>query len=107
MKRFYLIFILAFSMLFGFGITANNLQAQEKIAMESSFSNIQIYVVSNKLVVENLPKDKEGVLEIFSIVGVKVHSEKVKNGTNEYNINLPKGYYIVKIGNIVKKVAVK
>lgn len=93
-------------MLLGFAIGENSLQAQEKIAVENN-QTFQIYVIQNKLIVENLPKGKEGTLEIFSIVGIKVYSEKMKSGTSEYSINLPKGYYIVKIGNIVKKIAVK
>lgn len=107
MKRFYLTFLLTLSILLGFAIGKNRLQAQDKIAVEKNQKTFQINVIQNKLIIENLPKGKEGTLEIFSIVGIKIYSEKVKSGTSEYSINLPKGYYIVKIGNIVKKIAVK
>ncbi len=107
MKRFYLILLLTLLISLGFATVESRLQAQEKIAVENNQNTFQINVIQNKLIVENLPRGKEGTLEIFSIVGIKVYSEKVKSGTSEYSINLPKGYYIVKIGNIVKKIAVK
>lgn len=65
----------------------------------------EIYAMSNKLVVENLPYS--GRLQVFSILGVNVASIDVRSGNGEYSINLPKGYYIVKIGDVVRKIAVK
>ncbi len=105
MKRFYITILITFLSLFAFGLSVNSLQAQNRIVMEEFVPEVRISIAANKLIVENLPKD--GILEVFSIVGVKVYSEKVKAGTNEYTLNLPKGYYIVKIGDIVKKIAVK
>ena len=108
MKNFCHTFYLVLLMLLGSGFMAYGLKAQEPVVAEASSHNIHVYVTSNnRLIVENSPKEGELILEIFSIVGVKVYSEKVKGGTNEYVINLPKGYYIVKIGNVVKKIAVK
>ncbi len=73
--------------------------------MEEAVPETKIKVTENRLVIENLPKD--GVLEIFSIVGVKVYTRKVKAGTNEYQLDLPKGYYIIRIGDLVKKILLK
>lgn len=105
MKKFYQIVLVTCLMLFAFGLTANSQQAQNKTMVEEFVSDVRITIAANKLIVENVPKD--GMFEVFSIVGVKVYGEKIKAGTNEYTLNLPKGYYIVKIGDIVKKIAVR
>ncbi|MFT4071902.1 MAG: T9SS type A sorting domain-containing protein [Dysgonamonadaceae bacterium] len=65
----------------------------------------EISVSGNKIYITNLPV--AGKLQIYSILGVNIASIDVKAGTNEYSVNLPKGYYIVKVGDIVRKVAVK
>jgi len=66
---------------------------------------VKIKVSENRLIIENLPKDE--ILDIYNIMGVKVYSRHVKAGTNEYTLSLPKGYYILKIGKITKKVALR
>ena len=65
----------------------------------------EISIIGNKIYVQNLPAG--GKLQIFSVLGVSVATIEVKAGSGEYNISLPKGYYIVKIGDVVRKVAIK
>lgn len=64
-----------------------------------------IKLTGSQLIIENLPED--GVLEIYNIMGVKVHNRRVNAGTNQYILSLPKGYYIIKIGKLTRKIAVK
>lgn len=93
-------------LLFGFGLHTVSAQNQNKdIVVEESVPETKIKVSENRLIIENLPKD--GVLEVFSIFGVKVYTQKVKAGTNEYQLNLPKGYYIIKIGTLTKKILLR
>jgi hypothetical protein len=40
-------------------------------------------------------------------MGVKVYNRRVKAGTNQYILSLPKGYYIIKIGKLTRKIAIK
>ena len=106
MRKTYRITFLITLLLLAFAPTATHAQSQSReIVMEESVLETKITWAENRLVVENLPKD--GVLEIFSIVGVKVYTQKIKAGTNEYILHLPKGYYIIRIGDIVKKIALK
>ncbi len=65
----------------------------------------EISIIANKIYVQNLPN--AGKLQIYSVLGVNVATIEVKAGSGEYSINLPKGYYIVKVGDVVRKVAVK
>lgn len=73
--------------------------------MTENKQETKISFSDNRLIVENLQEDS--VLEVFSIVGMKVFSINITAGTNEYPINLPKGYYIIRIGNIAKKIALR
>ncbi len=65
----------------------------------------KIKLTGNLLIIEDLPED--GVLEIYNIMGAKVYNRRVKAGTNQYVLSLPKGYYIIKIGKLTRKIAVK
>ncbi|MBP5257334.1 MAG: T9SS type A sorting domain-containing protein [Prevotella sp.] len=46
-------------------------------------------------------------LEIYNIAGVKVMSFKVEGADKKYELNLPKGCYIIKVGKVVRKVSIK
>lgn len=105
MRKFYLTALLTLFLMFGFGLAYVSAQVQNKVVMEEIVPETKITYTENRLIVENLPKD--AVLEVFSIVGVKVYSQKIKAGTNEYSLDLPKGYYIIRIGNIVKKISLR
>lgn len=80
-------------------------QNSNQILMEEQKPDIKITYVENRLIIENLPKDD--VVEIFNIMGVKVYTQRVKAGTNEYVVNLSKGFYIIRVGTTTKKIAVK
>ncbi len=67
--------------------------------------SLKVVFTESRLIIENLPTDN--ILEIYNIMGAKVYTRRLKSGTNEYNISLPKGYYIIKIGKFTKKIAIK
>lgn len=106
MRKFYLITLFILFSLFGFELDGLHAQDQNRgVVTEENVTETKIKVSENRLIIENLPKD--GVLEVFSIVGIKVYTRKIKAGTNEYQLNLPKGYYIVRVGDLVKKILLK
>lgn len=47
------------------------------------------------------------VMEIYNILGVKINSFVIDETDKTITLSLPKGYYIFKIGNIVRKMVVK
>lgn len=105
MKRFYSIVLILY-LLSGFGFLAHAQETQNGFVMEQpEKQEVKIVYSGEKVTIENLPKDD--VLEVFNIMGVKIHSRRVSAGTNEYELNLPKGYYILKVGKTTKKIAVK
>lgn len=106
MRNFYLTTLLVLTTLFGFGLSGISAQEQDKeFVMEEKVPEVKITLAGNRLIIENLPKDD--VLEVFSIFGTKVYSQKVKAGTNEYTLDLPKGYYIIRINNLAKKILLR
>lgn len=107
-KRF-IFFILVSCLCFSFTALAQkqdkNQEKKAETVVEDSKDEIRLTVAGKKLIVENLPEEE--VIEIFSVFGVKVHSLRVSAGTNEYQLNLSKGYYILRMGKLVKKVTIK
>jgi hypothetical protein len=103
MRRFFLS-ILVITLIWG--VESQSFARTLQIAVyEVSEESLKIYVSENRLVIENLPKDT--IIEIYSIVGTKVASIRAKAGYGEYYLSLSKGYYIVKVENVVKKIAIK
>ena len=46
-------------------------------------------------------------LYIYNVAGVRVLSIKVDGPDKRYELNLPKGCYIVKVGKIVRKISIR
>lgn len=66
---------------------------------------IEIFFVDNKIKVNNATVGS--TLEIYSVVGLKVFEVKIKYPSGDYPVNLPKGYYIVRIGETVRKIVIR
>lgn len=46
-------------------------------------------------------------LYIYNVAGVRVLSIKVDGSDRHYDVNLPKGCYIVKVGKTVRKISIR
>lgn len=44
---------------------------------------------------------------IYNVTGVRVMSVKVDGADKSYNLNLPKGCYIVKVGKVARKISIR
>lgn len=67
--------------------------------------SIEISAYDNKIVVKNAPVGSK--LEIYSVVGIRVKEIEMKQPDGEYTVNISKGYYIIRIGETVRKVAIR
>ena len=103
MKRIILISVL--SLFTAFGLTLSAQSGKPKAHAESELAALEIVVNDNLVQVRNATVGQ--TLEVFSVVGLKVDEFKIKAINAEYKLNVPKGYYILKVGDIVRKVAVK
>jgi hypothetical protein len=68
-------------------------------------SGVTIYLKGKLLIVQNATIGEK--LNVLSIVGVRVYEKRVDSTYMEIPLELPKGYYIVKVGTVVRKIAIK
>lgn len=75
------------------------------VAQDKEPASVEISAYDNKIVVENAPVGSK--LEIYSVVGIRVKEIPMKQSSGEYTVDLAKGYYIVRIGEIVRKISIR
>ncbi|MDR0989526.1 MAG: T9SS type A sorting domain-containing protein [Prevotellaceae bacterium] len=46
-------------------------------------------------------------MEVYNIVGIKLLTRRIESANETVRLNLPKGYYIFKIGTVVRKVVIR
>ena len=66
---------------------------------------VEISFVDNRLKINNATVGSR--LEVYSVVGVKVLEVEIKYSSGEYTVNLAKGYYIVRLGETVRKIVIR
>ena len=77
---------------------------QETAQKEQPSSTIVLTVsADNRVRVQNA----EPGSQVYNIVGVKLTTIRIDSTDVTVQVNLPKGYYIFKIGNVVRKVVIK
>ncbi|MBQ7424525.1 MAG: T9SS type A sorting domain-containing protein [Prevotella sp.] len=72
--------------------------------IEQDFQQATVTISGNTLHVVGA---NDQVLHIYNVAGVRVMSFKVEGADRHYELNLPKGCYIVKVGKTVKKISVR
>lgn len=79
------------------GEPAAELALQQELAVNISYSEGALHV-----------SGAEGLLmEVVSLTGKKVLQTRIDSPAQKIEINLPKGCYIVKIGDVVRKISVR
>ena len=93
-----------FTLLLSIGFTT---PVQARVAIDLidiDTQTISISVVGNTLHVVGAEDEQ---LVVYNVTGVRVMSVKVDGSDRHYTLNLPKGCYIVKVGNVVRKVSIR
>lgn len=75
------------------------------VLQQTDPEGIEITCSENRIHVTNAPVGSK--LEIYSVVGIKVKEIEIKQSTAEYTLNIAKGYYIIRIADTVRKVAIR
>ena len=95
---------LLFTLLLSVGFAAP-VQARAAIDLiDFDTQTISISVVGNVLHVVGAEDEQ---LAVYNVTGVRVMSVKVDGSDKHYTLNFPKGCYIVKVGNVVRKVSIR
>jgi len=100
-------FSLLILILLSFPILAQETKQKLPANTNSDRVAFELNIAENKIFTENAPIGKK--IMIFSVVGIKVSEIEIKTSSGEYDLNIPKGYYFVKISNsnIVRKVVIR
>lgn len=102
MARFLLTFAFTATLLLCMPVVSKANTAIEVI--ENDFEDVAISVKSSTVYVKNANGE---MLYVYNVAGVRVVSIKVDGQDRHYDLNLPKGCYIVKVGKKVRKVSIK
>ncbi len=84
---------------------AENITPYVPTIYQTEPKSVEISAYDSCIKVKNAPAGS--VLEIYSVVGIKVKEIKLTSSDGEYPVNIPKGYYIIRIGEIVRKVVIR
>lgn len=72
--------------------------------VDNDFNNINVTMNENTLHVTGAAGQ---VMHIYNVTGLRVMSIRVEGADKSYELNLPKGCYIVKIGKFVRKISIR
>ena len=108
MKAFFYIFMV-FALSAGVGLGSAYARQTNRMAYTakktSEKPSVEVVAVDNRIKVTNAPVGSK--LEIYSVVGIKVVEIEITQSSGEYTVNIAKGYYIIRIGETVRKVAIR
>ena len=86
--------------------TSRNPEVKAHVVLQQTDpEEIEITSAENRIIVSNAPIGSK--LEVYSVVGIKVKEIEIKQSTAEYTLNIAKGYYIIRIADTVRKVAIR
>ena len=82
----------------------SNIQANTAVEIiEADFQEVTITLRDNTLHVSGASGE---MLYIYNLTGVRVMSVRIEGADRQFELNLPKGCYIVKVGKVVRKISV-
>lgn len=99
-----ILYFLLYLMAFMFVVPATSMANTAVEIIEQEIPTISVSVYGSVLRVEGA---NDEMLYIYNVTGVRVMSVKVDGNDKRYNLNLSKGCYIVKVGNIVRKINIR
>ena len=72
--------------------------------IDNDFQNITISVTESAIRVSGAAGQ---MLSVYNVAGIRIAFVKVESTDKQFDFNLPKGCYIVKVGKVVRKIAIK
>lgn len=73
--------------------------------IENDFQNVTITVEESSVI--HVTGANGEMLYVYNVAGVRVKSVKVDGDDKRFEMNLPKGCYILKVGKTVRKVSIR
>lgn len=85
--------------------TAATEKRPASITFQSEPDSVNITAYDSCIHIQNAPSGS--TLEVYSVVGIKVKEIKLKERDGKYPVNIPRGYYIARIGETVRKIVIR
>lgn len=104
MKRYLLILSIAFGLSLPTYLAAQDNKGNVAVEVVET-TTPELYVSNNRLYIKNAPIGQQ--VEVFTILGNKVKEFKIDSKEVDFNLNLPKGIYIFKVKDTVRKIVLK
>ncbi|MBQ6422337.1 MAG: T9SS type A sorting domain-containing protein [Prevotella sp.] len=98
------ILAIAFASLLAFGVPTVSFANVAIEIIEQEFQNVTISV--NQSVVRVSGANGQ-VMHVYNVAGVRLMTIRIDGNDKSFELNLPKGCYIVKIGKTVRKISIK
>ncbi len=98
------ILAIAFASLLAFGVPTVSFANVAIEIIEQEFQNVTISV--NQSVVRVSGANGQ-VMHVYNVAGVRLMTIRIEGSDKSFELNLPKGCYIVKIGKTVRKISIK
>ena len=98
------ILAIAFASLLAFGVPTVSFANVAIEIIEQEFQNVTISV--NQSVVRVSGANGQ-VMYVYNVAGVRLMTIRIEGNDKSFELNLPKGCYIVKIGKTVRKISIK
>lgn len=105
MMRNLLYMMFSMTLLLGAPVSAHANNAIEIV--DNDIVGITVTVSESTLRVTGVTGATGLTLSIYNVAGVHVQSFRVEGADRRYELNLPKGCYIVKVGKVVRKISIK
>ncbi|MDR2775716.1 MAG: hypothetical protein LBC19_13450 [Tannerella sp.] len=103
---FYFVFVVILMFLSSPALYAQQVnEPYNTLKKQATSPTVEIIAVNNRIKVFNAPTGSR--LEIYNVVGIKVADIEMKQPNGEYVVTIAKGYYIIRIGETVRKVAIR
>jgi hypothetical protein len=80
-------------------------KGEKAVATATTETTLSVILTGKTLQLQNASVGEK--MEVLSIVGVRIVEKKIESSNQSFTMELPKGYYIVKIGTAVRKISVK
>ncbi len=97
--------ILCLFILLGISVSGSSKNLKSVSLSEHEKQNIELVINGDKYQIADVSPNAR--VDVYSIIGSKVTSFYIKAGVSDSAITLPKGYYILKIEDSTRKIAVK
>ena len=105
MKKRLLIFTFAMSMMLTMPMALRAAESEAPMAEQQAIDDDITITVNGQWVVVNGAQGE--TLEVVSLTGRRVMTVKIDSPAQRIELNVPKGCYILKIGKVVRKVAIR